>query len=78
VVSSEDGQSLFESDLDAEEQADGLERVISSIDVISQKEIVAVGNVSSNFEQLHQIVELAVHVSADVDWGSNIYDIGFF
>ena len=94
VVSAEDGNPLGISDLQSHEQSDSLDRVITSINVISCKaakkmsdyqrsrhwavwgssygchtheEIIGVGVWAADFEQLHQVVELAVNVTANRD-----------
>lgn len=36
------------------------------------------GNVASDSKKLHQIVELSVDISADIDGRSNRYNIGLF
>lgn len=50
VVASEDGESLFVSNLEAEEEADCFEGVVASIHVISQEEIVSIGDIPSDSE----------------------------
>ena len=77
VVSPQNGQTFFVSHLKTQKQTDSLEGIISSIYVISQKKIVGVGDVSSNSEQLHQVVELPVHISTNIDWSSHRDNIGF-
>jgi len=71
MVASQDGDSLFVSDFQGEQVAEGFDGVVPSIDVISQEKVVGIGNRASDFEKLNQIVELAVDVSANEDRGSN-------
>jgi hypothetical protein len=78
VVASENGESFFESYLEAEKETNSLNRVIASIDIISEEEVVGVRDVASDFEELHKVIKLSVYVSADVDRGSYIDHIGFF
>lgn len=76
MVAPEDGESFFVAHLDAEQQADCLEGIVAAVDVISQEEVVAVGDVSTDAEEFHQVVELTVDVAADVNRGSNIDHVG--
>lgn len=78
VVASKDSYSFFVSDLQAEKQTNSLDRVVTSINIISKKQVVSVGDTASNFEEFHEIVELSMNVSTDVDWCSHIDNIGFF
>ena len=62
-------------DLEREQQADGLERVRAAVDVVAEEKIVDVRDVPSGarravlLEKAHQITELAVQVSEDLDRG---------
>jgi len=69
VVSSEDEEVLWVFDLVGEQKADGLEGLLSTIDVISQEEIVGLWWESSILEKAEQVVVLSVDISADLDWG---------
>ena len=51
VVTSEDSDSVWVSDLEGNEKGDSLYGVVSSVDVISHEEIVVVWQLSSNFEE---------------------------
>ena len=64
VISTKDSDALLEAHLEANEEGDGLDGVVATINVVAHEEIVCVWRVASNLEQFHQVVELAVHVSA--------------
>lgn len=53
VVASEDGESFFVADLEAEEEADCFEGVVAAIHVISQEKIVSIGDIPTDSEKLH-------------------------
>lgn len=65
VIAAQDGQSLREPDLEGDEQGDSLDRVVAAIDVVSHEEVVGLGRLAANLEQLQQVVELAVDVTAN-------------
>ena len=49
-----------------QKQQKSLDRVKSSVDKVTHEQIVRVGTLTADLEQLHQIVELAVDVAADL------------
>ena len=65
MVTSEDGKSVPESDFEAHQEGDCLDWVVTSIDIISHEQIICLGRLSSNTEELLEIMELAVNVSAN-------------
>ena len=76
VVSSQYCQPFLVPDFEGQEKADCLGGVVSPVNVISKEEVVGVGDASSDFEQLHEIVELPMNVSADEDGRSDVDHIG--
>ena len=75
VVSAQDRDAVAVAHLEADEQCDRFERVVASVDVITHEEVVRVGRVSANAEQLHQVVELTVNVAAHSNRAANGLDI---
>ena len=69
MVSSQDGDSVLEADLEGDQKRDSLDRVVTSVYVVSHEEIVGVGRLASDLEKLSQVVELSVDISADCHWG---------
>ena len=47
------------------QQGYSFHRIVASIDIIAQKEIIRVRNIASNAEKLDQVMELAMHVSTN-------------
>ena len=65
VVASQDGDSVLVADLERDKQSDGLDTIIPAIDVIAHEQVVCVGRLTTDLEELKQIVELAVDIAAD-------------
>lgn len=66
VVSSEQEKVLRVFDLVGKQQADGLQRLLSSVDVIAQKEVVRLWGKAAVLEQTQQIIILSVDVTCRV------------
>lgn len=56
VVTPEDGHSISVTEFQGDEQGDRLDRVVASVDVITHEEIVGVGGVASDAEELGEVV----------------------
>jgi hypothetical protein len=56
VVSSKNGNSITITEFQSDEKGDGLDRVVSSVDVVSHEKVVGIRRVSSNAEQFREIV----------------------
>ena len=52
--------------LQCQQQEERLNTVESSVDKVAHEEIVCVGDVTADFEQLLEVVELTVNVAADL------------
>lgn len=66
VVTAEDEEVLWVLDLVGEEKADGLERLLSSVDVVTEEEIVGFWWESSVLEEPEEIVVLSVDITANL------------
>lgn len=66
VVAAEDEEVLGILDLVRQQQADGLERLLSSVHVIAQEKVVGLWWEPAVFEEAQQIVVLSVNVTADL------------
>mmetsp|Transcript_15708 Transcript_15708/g.36056 ORF Transcript_15708/g.36056 Transcript_15708/m.36056 type:complete len:312 (-) Transcript_15708:8-943(-) len=77
VVSTQNGDTTPVSDFERNQQRDGFQRVIPSVNVIPHKEIVGIRTGSPNPKQFCQIIKLAMNVTAYCHWCLNRLDIGF-
>ena len=66
VVTSQDEEVLGVLDLVCQQEADSLERLLASIDVITEEEVVGLGGKASIFEKTQQIVVLTVDITTDL------------
>jgi len=78
VVSAEDGNAILIADLKGDQEGHGLDRVVTAIDVVTHEEIVRVGRVAADAEELHEIVELTVNITTDGDGAAHRLDVGLF
>jgi len=76
VISSQDSDSILIADLKGDKESDGLDGVVASVNVISHEEVVGVGGLTTDFEQLAQVVELTVDVTANGDGGAHLLHVG--
>lgn len=77
MVSSEDSDSVSESNLESNKKSDSLYGVISAIHIISHEKIICLGNISTNSKKFLEIEELSMDVSTDCDGNSDLLDVGF-
>jgi hypothetical protein len=49
------------------EERDGLYTEVSPVNIVAHEEVVGVGHVPTNAEELKEVVELAVHIATDGD-----------
>ncbi len=77
MVPTENSDTVFIADLQANQQCHSFDGVVASIDVVAHEEVVGVGRDASNLEELHEVVELAMDVSTHGDWAAYGLDIGF-
>ena len=48
------------------------------VDEVAHEQVVGVWHIAAHAEQLHQVVELAVYVTAYCHWSVDCYDVSFF
>lgn len=66
VVTSEDEEVFGVLDLVGEEQADGLKRLLTSVDVITEEEVVGLGREATVLEESEKVVVLSVDITTDL------------
>jgi len=66
VVTAKDEEVLRVFDLVCQQQTDGLERLLTSVDVVAKEEIVCFRREATVLEQSQKVVILAVNITADL------------
>jgi hypothetical protein len=73
MIATQDEEVFGVLDLVCKKQANGLERLLASVDIVSKEKIVCLRGEASVLEQTEQIIVLAMDVTADLrarDWVS--------
>lgn len=70
MVSAKHEKVLWVFDLVGKEKANGLERLLATIDVISEEQVVCLWWETTVFEQTEKVVVLAVDVAANLNWSA--------
>lgn len=63
-------------DLEGKQQTYSFDRIVTTIDIVSQEQVVRVGRLPSNGEELNQIVQLPMHIATDSHRGLDKLSIG--
>ena len=66
MVASDESDTFWVSHLKGKEQKEGLYGVVATINEVAHEEVVGVGALASHLEQLHQVIELTVDVTANL------------
>lgn len=66
VVATQDEEVLRVFDLVCEEQADGLERLLASVNIITKEQVICLRRESTIFEQAEEVIILAVDVTTNL------------
>jgi hypothetical protein len=77
VVTTQDGDTVFVTDLERNQQRHGLDRVVTSIDVVTHEEVVGIGWVATDTKELLKIMELTMHIATHCHWTLDWLDVGF-
>ena len=78
MVSSQDCDPGTEPDLQRDEERDRLHAVVAPVHVVPHEQVVGVRRLASDPEQLHQVVELSMNVSAHSHRTLHGLDIALF
>lgn len=76
VVATEDVEVIGVLNLVGQEKADGLQAVLPSVHVVSQKEVVGLRRVAPVLEEPQQVIVLAMEVTTDLDRGLHLNQDG--
>ena len=77
VVSSEDSKSVFEANFKGNEKGHSFNRVVTTVDIVAHEQVISIGRLATNLEQLSEIMELSMDISANCDWCTNLLDVRF-
>ena len=77
VVASENGDSVSVANLHAHQKSHSFHGIVAAVDVVAHEEVVGVWRDAANFEEFHEVVELAVDVAADGDGAADGLHIRF-
>jgi hypothetical protein len=66
VVTTQNEEVLRVLDLVGEEKANGLERLLATVDVVAEEEVVGLWGETTVFEKTQQVVVLAVDITANL------------
>ena len=78
MISPYQGDAVRIADFKAEEEEKGFEAVETAVYEVAHKEVICVGDVAADAEELHQVMELPVYVSAYCYWCVDLDDVAFF
>lgn len=67
MVTTENGDAIWVPDFQSNQECGRLHGVISSINIVAHEKVVRVWGLSSNSEQLSEVMELAMDISTDGD-----------
>ena len=78
VVSTKNGDAVLIAHFESDKEGHSLDGIVSTIDVVAHKEIVGIRRVAADAEQLHQVVKLAVDITANGNRAADRLHVGFF
>jgi len=75
VIATEQKEVLRVLNFVAEEKADGLDGLSSTVDVISKEEVVSFGWETAVFKNSQQVIILPMHITTNLDWGLELEQV---
>lgn len=76
MVAPQDEEVFGVLDLVGQEQADGLERLLATVDVITEEEVVGLWREPAVFEKAEEVVILAVDITTNLLGGGGVSTSG--
>ena len=64
MVAADQGDAVGVADLEGQEEEEGLDGVVAPVDEVAEEQVVLVGTLAPDLEQLDEVVELPVDVAA--------------
>lgn len=66
VVAAQDEEVFGILDLVCEQEANGLERLLTTVDIVAEEEVVSLGREAAILEETEEIIVLAVDIAANL------------
>mmetsp|Transcript_23177 Transcript_23177/g.37615 ORF Transcript_23177/g.37615 Transcript_23177/m.37615 type:complete len:263 (+) Transcript_23177:584-1372(+) len=76
VITAQHEEILGVFNLVSEEEADGLQTLLATIDVVAQENVVGLRGEATVFEETEEVIVLSVDVAADLDGGLELEEHG--
>ena len=76
MVTAEDCNSVGEADLEGDQERHGFHTIVAAIDIVTHEEVVRIRRLSANLEELKQIMELTVNITANSHGSANLLHVG--
>lgn len=76
VVASQEPQRLGVVNLERPEVQNTFDREVTTVNIVAEEEVARLGRVATDLEQLHQVVVLAVNVTAHGDGSVHLEQVG--
>lgn len=77
MIAPQNGDPIPVAHFQGDKQADGLDRVIASVNIVPHEEVVCVRAVPSYSEQLQEVLKLPMDVATDSHWALHMLHILF-
>ena len=65
MVTTQDGDPVSVAHLQCDQECHCLNRVVATVNVVPHEQVVGVGRLAADLEELHKVVELTVHIAAN-------------
>ena len=76
MIASQQEEVLRIFDFISKQQGNCLDRLLTSINIVSEEEIVGLRWETSVFKNSQQVIILAMHISTDLQWSLQLKQIG--